>query len=339
MPDEKRQTPTCLRLGIWCLAFCWTYLLVVLSCWLLLYAADLWWPATLFLFSPRWVLLLPLAALVPMALLLRRRALILLGVAALVVAGPVMGFCIPWARLIGSAPAGPRLRVLTCNMHYTRNLDGSLLKDVLAAVEPDVIALQEWDKSNHWQFRGEHGWHVHRTERLFLASRYPIVEELDLGPHSGTDQGSIIRYDLQTPAGKVAFFSLHFASPRQGLSDAVHDSERGAGEIQAGTDLRWMQSQRLAEFGTAVKGPVLLAGDFNTPPQSAIFRRVWGGYTDAFSVAGWGWGYTFRALRTAVRIDHILAGPGWYCQRCWVGPFVGSPHRPVVAELVWTGRP
>ena len=25
-----------------------------------------------------------------------------------------------------------------------------------------------------------------------------------------------------------------------------------------------------------------MAGDFNTPPQSAIFRRLWGGYTDAF---------------------------------------------------------
>jgi vancomycin resistance protein VanJ len=41
-----------------------------------------------------------------------------------------------------------------------------------------------------------------------------------------------------------------------------------------------------------------------------------------------------------VRIDHILAGPGWYCARCWVGPDVGSPHRPVLADLIatWKGE-
>ena len=38
---------------------CWAYLVVVLGCWLLLYASDLWWPATLFLFSPRWLFFVP----------------------------------------------------------------------------------------------------------------------------------------------------------------------------------------------------------------------------------------------------------------------------------------
>ena len=41
--------------------------------------------------------------------------------------------------------------------------------------------------------------------------------------------------------------------------------------------------------------------------------------------------------KTTVRIDHVLAGKGWNCVRCWVGPNVGSPHRPVLADLVWTG--
>jgi endonuclease/exonuclease/phosphatase (EEP) superfamily protein YafD len=81
---------------------------------------------------------------------------------------------------------------------------------------------------------------------------------------------------------------------------------------------------------------VLLAGDFNTPPESALFSQLWGGYTDAFSTAGWGWGYTFRSWKTTVRIDHILAGPGWSCERCWVGPYVGSPHRPVLADLTYS---
>jgi vancomycin resistance protein VanJ len=92
-------------------------------------------------------------------------------------------------------------------------------------------------------------------------------------------------------------------------------------------------------------GPVLLVGDFNTPPESAIFRRVWAGYADAFSDAGWGWGYTFWTRLAAVRIDHVLVGRGGRATSCRVGPDVGSPHRPVVADVAWpaggaaSGRP
>ena len=32
---------------------------------------------------------------------------------------------------------------------------------------------------------------------------------------------------------------------------------------------------------------------FNTPVESALFRRVWAGYADAFSEAGCGWGFTY----------------------------------------------
>jgi endonuclease/exonuclease/phosphatase (EEP) superfamily protein YafD len=49
------------------------------------------------------------------------------------------------------------------------------------------------------------------------------------------------------------------------------------------------------------------------------------------------WSYTFFGGKTAVRIDHILAGPGWRCRRCRVGPDAGSPHRPVIADMTWVG--
>jgi endonuclease/exonuclease/phosphatase (EEP) superfamily protein YafD len=81
----------------------------------------------------------------------------------------------------------------------------------------------------------------------------------------------------------------------------------------------------------------MIVGDFNTPPESTIFPHVWEDYRDAFSAAGWAYGYTFFGSGTMVRIDHILAGKGWSCSACRVGSHVGSPHRPVIADLVWTG--
>jgi endonuclease/exonuclease/phosphatase (EEP) superfamily protein YafD len=77
---------------------------------------------------------------------------------------------------------------------------------------------------------------------------------------------------------------------------------------------------------------MLLAGDFNTPSDSVIYREYWSPFHNAYSDAGFGWGYTYFSRRAAVRIDHQLAGSGWRCRKCWVGADVGSPHRPVIAD-------
>jgi endonuclease/exonuclease/phosphatase (EEP) superfamily protein YafD len=82
-------------------------------------------------------------------------------------------------------------------------------------------------------------------------------------------------------------------------------------------------------------GPLLTVGDFNTPPDSTIYHEYWASFHNGFEEAGVGWGHTYISRWAAVRIDHQLAGPGWDCQKCWVGPEVGSPHRPVIADWMW----
>jgi len=319
-------------------------LVVVLGLWLMLSWADSWWPATILMFAPRWLLATPLLLLVPAALFLRQRwSLLLLGITAVLIAGPVMGFCVPWQPLVASRPAGTPFRVLTCNMHY-RKVSPARLEEFVNATVPDIVALQEWPEAVHSVLftppaAGDSaGFYVHRTPRLFLASRYPIKRVTELGPNSYGPRGSVAHYELETSVGVVHLFSLHFASPRQGIYEAIHEEEEGTSDIQANSIRRWEQSEFVAGHVRAVKGPLVLVGDFNTPPQSSIFRQVWDEETDAFSSAGWGSGYTFFGGKTMVRIDHILASKGWYCSRCWVGPNVGSPHHPVVADLIWTGE-
>jgi len=315
----------------------WLSLVLILGLWALLQAADLWWPATLLMFSPRWLLLLPLAPLALLAAALRRRSLGPLLLTALLVLGPVMGFCVPWQRL-GPAPQGTHLRLLTCNLHY-READPGALDRLLAEARPDVVALQEWRGRRRPDPFAGGPWHVHRARGLFLASRYPIVRAERCGADSTGEKGSVMRYELDTPAGLVTLFSVHLATPRQGLLAALQETGAAPAELEAGSALRRRQSENLAQEADRVTGPVLLVGDFNTPPQSALFRQVWGRYPDAFGAAGWGWGYTFFAGTKAVRIDHVLAGPGWHCDRCWVRPDVGSPHRPVLADLTWPAAP
>jgi endonuclease/exonuclease/phosphatase (EEP) superfamily protein YafD len=312
------------------------YLAAVVALWLLLREADLWWPATLLQFSPRALVALPLALLLPAALFLRRRSLVPLLVAGLVVAWPLMNFNIPWGQFFSETPQGMGVRVMTCNMHYHAT-NPTPLDDLVAGTHPDIVVLQELSKDNVSALMKAPEWHVHREPGQFLASRFPIRGMTRLGTNSESPKGSVARYELETPAGVVTFFSVHLASPRHGLYEVVHDRARGRADVQASSDRRWEQSEFLAHEAAEVRGPKLLAGDFNTPPESAIYRGLWAPYTDAFTAAGWGWGYTFFGGRTMVRIDHIFAGRGWACARCWVGPDVGSPHHPVLADLVWTG--
>jgi endonuclease/exonuclease/phosphatase (EEP) superfamily protein YafD len=314
------------------------YLLLTLGLWVLLRAGDVYWPATLLMFSPRWLLAFPLALLLPAAALLRRRSLGLLLLTLVLIAGPIMDYNVPWQRFRFDTPQGPRLRVLTCNMHYQASQPVSL-EHLLAVTHPDVVAVQEWYETAPSAYFPKNEWHTHEAPDLFLACRGPIRRARRIGQDSMDERGSVMRYELETSAGIITFFSLHLASPRRGLYEVIHEPQRGAEELRAGSALRAEQFENLSLKVEDVSGPLILAGDFNTPPESVLFRDVWGRYTDAFSSAGWGWGYTFLGGRTTVRIDHILAGPGWRCQRCWVGANVGSPHRPVLADLVWMGAP
>jgi endonuclease/exonuclease/phosphatase (EEP) superfamily protein YafD len=288
------------------------------------------------MFAPRWVMALPLVVLLPAALLLRSRSIIVLFVAALLVGGPVTAFNIPWQRLTRHASAGAPFRVMTLNMHYS-HADPKALEDVVAATEPDVVVVQEWRGSDRTVLKTAPGWHIHATPRQFLASRHLILRAVELGHDSMGEHASAVRYELDTPNGMVHVFSIHTATTRQGISDTIHDNRKGPAEIRHNSAVRREQSAYIAGQAAECRGPVLIMGDFNTPPESTIFRQVWDGYTDAFGAAGWGWGYTFFGSRTMVRIDHILMGKEWSCAACRVGPYVGSPHRLVIADLFWTG--
>ena len=78
-------------------------------------------------------------------------------------------------------------------------------------------------------------------------------------------------------------------------------------------------------------------GDFNLPSDSAIFRRDWAHFPSAFEQAGSGFGTSKRTGWFGVRIDHILLGSGWSCDSAFIGPHLKGDHRPLVADLTWSG--
>lgn len=304
-------------------------------------AGDRWWPATLLLFGPRWLAAAPLILLIPAAYFARRAVLWPLLLSVGILLGPVLGFTLPLRAHAKSD--GARLRVLTCNL----SASDAAAERLIALVEelrPDLVALQE---SRSRSMRWPAGWQVISDGELLIASRHPIVRQASRQgshpPHT-YPRSTMLRCEVQLPTGPLSFSCVHFPSPRNGLTTILDRTTLLApsrrGTLAGETANRSVVSKAVSEEVTAQGGNAIVAGDFNSPIESAIYRRDWSGYANAFSRAGLGFGWsmwvTVRWITHGVRIDHILMGKDWAPRRAWVARDVGSEHRPMVADLIRT---
>lgn len=308
---------------------------------------DVWWTATILLFLGRWIFLLPLVFLVPLAAVYSRRMLVPLALGALIVLGPVMGFRTGWRRMIPHQ-AGEHVRIVTFNV------DGGMLMipqlaGLLVEWEPDIVAMQECGDELTAVVHVLQGWYHHETQQLCLISRYPILAA-QVMDRSGLEilrenetvgiggSGDVVRYTLETPQGPIDFTIVHLETPRKGLEGLLNGHFK-LGRLEGNTELRGIESDLARKWVNQGSSPTLIAGDFNTPVESQIFQEHWGDLADAFSTAGFGLGMTKNNGWIRVRIDHVLSGPGWYPEHVEIGRDVGSDHLPVIADLTLVRTP
>jgi vancomycin resistance protein VanJ len=294
---------------------------------------------TVLLFMGRWVFLLPLAALVPLVAWLRARLLVPLVLGAIIVLGPVMGFRIGWRRLL-PAPAGEHVRVVSFNADGNR-LPGPMLPAELDRWQAQIVGIQECGDALSAAVRGLSGWHVHVSRDLCFLSRYPIREAavmdrsgLDRIKQSEADEpggaGYVVRFLLDGPRGPIRAANLHLETPRKGLEGLMSGDRR---RLRNNTDIRGIESKLAHDWVEVGTGPLVVLGDFNTPVESAFFRDRWGDLTDAFSVAGVGFGTTKYNGWIGARIDHVLASDEWHVDRATVDVQRLSDHRALIVDL------
>jgi len=309
---------------------------------LLRVAGDHWWPATLLLFGPRWVFLLPLILLFPLAVWFHGRLLIPLIIASLLILPFLVGFNLPFNKVLRSkAPASPAVRVITCNIQ-SGNFDLSRLATLIKDSGADVVALQECSRESKLPL--PEGWQMVREGELAVMCRYPLRSGAalqTLHPPHIWPRTSLLPCVISFPGGDVAFCAVHLPSPRYGLMNIldrkflVNFSRTGL--LVRETDQRLKAARDVQRAIKALGLPVIVAGDFNMPVESSIYRECWSGYSNAFSLQGLGFGWTERAsisgLPLAARIDHILTGAGLVPRACDVGPDIGSDHLPVIADV------
>ncbi len=331
----------------------WAYLAIAISLWLLLHVGDeRWWLFTLLLFGPRWLTLLPIVALVPLAVVLRARLLLPLTAASLIVAFAATGLCVPWPWQGGTADRETTqfVSLATCNVQ-NQNQQWARVRALLATDAPDVLALQQAGSGMLIAIPKQ--MHRFMQGQLVIASRYSLRETSFCASADQTtdvravdDRGDAPRviavYALvDTPTGSLGVCNVRFSSLKRPLHDYFEQLQ--AGDTSGNDALRAVieqqdrESQTVTNWIAQLPQVDVIVGGFNMPVEATPYQRHWNKYENAFSHVGLGWGFTQTAstyrVSYGLRTDHILLGDDWKPLSCHVGSPIGTNHRTLRAQI------
>ncbi|MEY4576554.1 MAG: hypothetical protein RL701_1257 [Pseudomonadota bacterium] len=332
----------------------WTHLVALVTALLALhFIGEHWWLTGVALYVPRVFALLPCLLIVPLLLLVGPRRLLWLQlITALIAWFPWMGFVLPPLR---AHAASTSIRVMSYNV-MSCTAGQEVLAARIATYTPDVVAIQELcedDSSALVEQLRKHYAVVHVWDQFLLASRYPLVSVREPGRFEQMGRRHterFMRYELETPLGRVAFYSMHPLSPHEAfhavrgvrIGRSLRDGsiwQGGTAEAVLSDNFRVRERQLTA--ATAVAGsdslPRILMGDTNLTGLSPWSQRYFGAYRDGFESAGWGFGYTFPSFLPWLRLDRILASQELRFVQFQTGCGRDSDHLCVVAQLELAG--
>lgn len=244
------------------------------------------------------------------------------------------GFC------AAQEPAQPlRLRVLTYNIHHGAGLDRKLDLERIARVirdqKPDFVALQEVHSKTRLVKGTDQAADLGKLTGMNAAfgkamdyngggygeavlSRWPIQEQrtipLSAGPGHEPRAALWVRVKLPDNAGELAFIGTHL--------DHLKTEQR----------LGQLKELNEAALGTNAI-PCILAGDFNTTPETAeceLLKRDWTEAGAAMPDA------TYPSDKPRIKIDYVWFRPARQfrvVETQVVDEEVASDHRPVLAVL------
>lgn len=334
--NESADSPGAVR-GRWVVVLSGIFLAAVLGVTLAIRCrADLWvWP-TLLAYGPRWPWLAPAAVLFLLSLAYGRSR-VMAGIALVWVAVVLMQFNVPWPRLVHGG-GNATLRICTFNTGDGSGLkiDRAGLAKLVADNQIDIVILEE---SHHRDIAASWpgDWRLLLDYDVTIITKLPTSDRELLTPEELDGKASGVSYRVETDHGPIRVMGVHLETPRAGFEALMHRKPYAWGLLERVTGRRENQWDYLGEQIRQTQGPLILAGDFNTVADSPLIRSNLGPLKSAFTEAGWGYGNSKFTGKWGARIDHVFHSDSWRAVRCWVGPDLGSDHRPLIAELQWVG--
>lgn len=238
-------------------------------------------------------------------------------------------------------------RILTYNVHRCvgndRRLDVARIADVIAALDPDIVALQELDvgrmrtgmvdQAHEIAHRLDMACHFHAAlkveEELYgdaILTAYPerLIQNGPLPGHPRIAQlepRGALWVEIEINGVWTHVFNTHLGLvPREQQLQATH---------LAGPS--WIEHPRR-------KGPTILLGDFNATGTSVVYRTLSAKLEPARRLAATkSPTATFPSQLPVLRIDHLFVSPEIVVKDVFV-PFdplcrVASDHLPLVMDF------
>lgn len=249
-------------------------------------------------------------------------------------------FIAPPTSVVGGEAV--QLRILSWNIHHGEGTDGRLDLDRIAAViksvQPDMVALQEVDKGCDRTQKANQpgllaeltGLHAVFEKNIKLGdgeygnavlSRWPIVSHRNealpcLG--NGEQRGALLAEVIMKPENSDTAIPLTFISTH--LDHRKPDAERLA------------SAERINLLALKSTGRIILAGDLNAPPTSAVLQRFFE-YWENSSIESLP---TIPADKPRSQIDFILLSPavkGKVIECRVLDEQVASDHRAIFSVI------
>lgn len=314
---------------------------------------ERWWVSAMNLYLPQVFWLIPGIMLAAICLAYARRWIWAPLLCSAWIAGPIMGFC--WSTQgAQQTPNSASMRIMTWNAKY--GLHGTQAQKVLQQdidkYKPDILLFQDANGLLDGRLGGYfRQWHTYADGQFVIASRLPLAGAEVRSLKLPWEQMTCLRCQVRIGPSVITVYNVHLESPRHGLN-AIRSARKqpwylpeAIRKLEGNVYTRLSQARMLRDFVRRESGPVIVAGDLNSPDNSLVCAELREtGLRDAFAEGGRGYGYTYGhlllknrlpGLRASwMRIDHILISSHFETVRAWTGTGEASDHRPVIADLI-----
>jgi Endonuclease/Exonuclease/phosphatase family len=243
---------------------------------------------------------------------------------------------------------------MTWNVKYGGNNELTLLNLIydIDWIRPDIVLLQDaGDLLSGALGEFFRTWNVSSFGQYIIASKFPLDEAEVRWISFPGEKHTCLRSRVHIGDTAITLYNVHFQTPRWGLNPFRKARRRpwylpnAIQQLENNVEARLTQARTIREFIQQEQGPVIVAGDMNSPDASLVCATLRdAGLHDAFAEGGRGYGYTYgyALLRHRVpwfrvswmRIDHIMMNSYLKARRCWTGAANASDHRPVITDLV-----
>jgi endonuclease/exonuclease/phosphatase family metal-dependent hydrolase len=244
------------------------------------------------------------------------------------------------------------------------------IRHMIKAYDPDIITMQDlqdqqnpWVHSNFSFIRDTLGYryasfapYVYRkhawgsvAQGSAIFSKMPLVRQGKIAATHRPYPEYILWGDVVWRQQPLRIVSTHFESmnlntpafenatlfPHQVADSGIVNSGNVWKKLRFYPPLHVQHAWVLRRLIDSTKVPIILGLDMNTLPTGYVYKATKGNLQDVWLQTGFGWGSTYYKRLPHLRIDYLLASPGWQVNQCTIVRVKYSDHYPLVADLQW----